>query len=46
MIGDNIEVVVSEVRGDKVRLGFIAPKDIKIHRKKIYDAIMKEGAIK
>ena len=42
MIGDDIEIVVSDVQGDKVRLGFIAPKNIKIHRKKIYDAIQEE----
>jgi len=43
-IGDLIQVRVVEVRGDKVRLGFTAPRDIEIHRKEIYDAIQLERA--
>ena len=43
LIGDNIRVVVIEVRGDKVRLGVAAPKDIPVHRKEVYDAIAKQG---
>lgn len=39
IINDNIVVTVLEVRGDKVRLGFEAPKDVPIHRKEIYEAI-------
>ena len=39
LIGDNIRVVVIEVRGDKVRLGVAAPKDIPVHRKEVSDAI-------
>jgi len=37
-----IEVTVVEVRGDKVRLGFEAPKTIPIHRQEVHDAILKE----
>ena len=44
MIGDSIKIIVIEVRGDKVRLSFDAPKDIPIQRKEIYDAIKKEEA--
>lgn len=48
MIGDNVEVMVVDVRRDKVRLGIIAPNDktkpnfIPVHRKEIYDAIQRE----
>lgn len=44
VIGDGlIEVVVVEIRGDKVRLGFNAPKDISIHRSEVQDSINREG---
>lgn len=43
MIGDNIEVTVVDIRGDKVRLGINAPKDIPVHRKEVYDAIRREN---
>lgn len=39
VINNNITIVVVEVRGDKVRLGIEAPKDIPVHRKEIYNAI-------
>ncbi len=39
VIDDRISVVVVEIRGDKVRLGIEAPKDVAVHRKEIYDAI-------
>jgi len=42
MIGDDIEVIIVDVRGDKVRLGITAPKNIPIHRREIYDAVQKE----
>jgi cytosine deaminase len=43
MIGDDIEVKVSEIRGDRVRLGISAPQDVKVHRKEIYDRIRQEN---
>ena len=43
MIGDNIEVTVVDIRGDKVRLGINAPKEIAVHRKEVYDAIRREN---
>jgi cytosine deaminase len=43
MIGDEIEVTVVDMRGDKVRLGITAPKHVAVHRKEIYEAIRKEN---
>lgn len=43
MIGDGIEVSIVDIRGDKVRLGINAPKEVPIHRKEIYDAIRREN---
>jgi len=43
MIGDDIEVTVIDVRGDKVRLGIDAPKEISVHRKEVYEAIRREN---
>ena len=46
VIGDDggIEIVIVDVRGDKVRLGITAPKEIPVHRREIYDAIQREKA--
>lgn len=43
MIGDGIEVTVVDVRGDKVRLGITAPKDVTVHRKEVYEAIVRQN---
>lgn len=42
VIDDNIVITVVEIRGDKVRLGIEAPKDVPIHRSEVYEAIRKE----
>ena len=42
VIGDDIEITVVDIRGDKVRLGINAPKQISVHRKEVYDAIKRE----
>ncbi|KKN75822.1 hypothetical protein LCGC14_0376980 [marine sediment metagenome] len=42
MIGDDVEIIIVDVRGDKVRLGITAPRSISVHRKEIYDTIMQE----
>lgn len=43
MIGDEIELTVVDIRGDKVRLGIKAPAHVAVHRKEIYDAIKREN---
>jgi len=43
MIGDDIELTVVDIRGDKVRLGIKAPRNIVVHRKEVYDAIKREN---
>ena len=43
MIGDDIEVTVVDIRGDKVRLGINAPKSVTVHRKEVYEQIKREN---
>ena len=43
MIGDDVEITIVDVRGDKVRLGITAPAEIPVHRKEVYEAIKREG---
>ncbi len=44
MIGEDVEITVVDIRGDKVRLGISAPARIPVHRKEVYDAIKRENA--
>lgn len=44
IIGDQITIMVIEIRGDKVRLGIDAPKDVTVHRQEVYEAIRREQA--
>ena len=39
IINDDIVVMVVDIRGDKVRLGIEAPKEVTVHRREVYDAI-------
>ncbi len=43
MIGDDIEITIVDIRGDKVRVGINAPRHISVHRKEVYDAIQQEN---
>ncbi len=42
VINDNIVVTIVEIRGDKVRLGIDAPRDVPVHRQEVLDAILRE----
>ena len=44
MIGDDIEITVVDIRGEKVRLGINAPPHVPVHRREVYDAIRREKA--
>jgi len=46
IIGDNVEITIVDVRGDKVRLGITAPRDIPVHRREVYEAIKREEKAK
>jgi carbon storage regulator len=45
VINNDITIVVVEIRGDKVRLGVEAPKEIPVHRREVYDAIKRNAAV-
>lgn len=42
IIDDHITVTVVEIRGDKVRLGIEAPKEVSVHRREVYEAIQNQ----
>lgn len=43
MIGDSIEIVIVDIRGEQVQIGISAPKDVPVHRQEVYEAIVKEN---
>ncbi len=45
IINDHITLTVVEIRGDKVRLGIEAPKDVTVHRREIYEAIQNQARL-
>jgi len=45
IVGEDIEIVITDVRGDRVRLGISAPKHVPVHRKEIYEAIQRKKTL-
>ena len=43
VIGDNVIITIVDVRGDRVRLGIDAPREVSVHRREVYDAIQREN---
>ncbi|MNW45192.1 hypothetical protein D3C74_224480 [compost metagenome] len=43
MVGDNIQIQVLSVEGDSIKLGFVAPKEVQILRKELYQGIVEEN---
>lgn len=43
MIGDSIEVIVVDIKGEQVQIGINAPKEIPVHRREVYEAIVREN---
>ena len=43
MINNNVEITILEVRGDQVKIGISAPKDVPIYRKEVYLQIQEEN---
>ncbi len=43
IIGDRIELSVVEIRGDQVKIGISAPRDVKVYRQEVYEAIQEEN---
>lgn len=39
VIDNDVVITIVEIRGDKVRLGIVAPKDVPVHRQEVYEAI-------
>ena len=44
MIGDDIVMTVLEIRGDQVRIGITAPRDVEVHREEVRRAIDESGS--
>ena len=44
VINNDIRIVVVEIRGDKIRLGVEAPREVPVHRSEVYDAIQRAAA--
>jgi carbon storage regulator len=43
MIGDDIEITIVDIKGDTVRIGIDAPREVAVHRKEVYEAIQAEN---
>ena len=42
MVGEEVQIMIVGIRGDKVRVGITAPKSISVHRKEVYEAIHRQ----
>lgn len=45
MIGDDIEIVIVDIKGEQVKIGIRAPRDVVIHRKEVYEEIQRENRL-
>jgi len=45
MVGEDVEIVITDIRGDKVRLGICAPRYVPVHRREVYEAIHRKKAL-
>ncbi len=43
IIGEDIEIAVVDIRGDQVKIGIVAPKNVKVYRQEVFDAIQEEN---
>ncbi len=43
VIGDSIEIAVVDIKGDQVKLGIMAPRNVKVYRQEVYLAIQEEN---
>lgn len=43
MIGDHIEVKILSVDGDQIKLGIVAPRNVKVHRSEVFQAIQEQN---
>jgi carbon storage regulator len=46
IIGEDITITVMDIRGDRVRLGVAAPREIPVHRREVYESIQRDGSTK
>jgi carbon storage regulator len=44
-IGDDTEVTILDIRGNQIRIGIKAPKDVSVHREEIYNRIQEESTL-
>ncbi|MFP4430735.1 MAG: carbon storage regulator CsrA [Spirochaetota bacterium] len=43
IIGEDIEIAIVDIRGDQVKIGIVAPKNVKVYRQEVFDAIQEEN---
>ncbi|NLW47341.1 MAG: carbon storage regulator CsrA [Firmicutes bacterium] len=45
MVGDNVKITIVDVKGDQVKLGITAPREVVVHREEVYREIQKENQL-